>query len=306
MDDLALALAPETTEGPRSGALVASFLDGLVSPHTRRNYAKALAELSALAAARHEPFSRTLFLAYRTDLVARGLGASTINVRLSAVRKLIDEARRNGVLGAAEAAELADVPNIPQKGSRMGNWLTREQAKELLAVPDRSTLKGKRDYVILALLVGCALRRQELASLEVDTIQMREGRWVLADLEGKGRRLRTVAVPVWVKQAVNAWVTAASIEEGRLLRSISKSGKIGESLTDWAVWSVVEQAAKEIGVERFGAHDLRRTCAKLCRKAGGDLEQIKFLLGHSSIQTTERYLGSEQEIAVAVNDSLGL
>lgn len=59
-------------------------------------------------------------------------------------------------------------------------------------------------------------------------------------------------------------------------------------------------------MKRLGARDLRRTCAKLCRKSGGDLEQIKFLLGHSSIQTTERYLGSEQDIAIAVNDNLGL
>ena len=81
---------------------------------------------------------------------------------------------------------------------------------------------------------------------------------------------------------------------------------MGGSLSDWAVWDVARGAAEEIGVEGFGAHDLRRTCAKLCRKSGGDLEQIKFLLGHSSIQTTERYLGSEQEIAIAVNDSLGL
>jgi integrase len=102
-------------------------------------------------------------------------------------------------------------------------------------------------------------------------------------------------------------MTAAGIEEGRLLRSIRKGGKkIGVGLSDWSVWSVVEQAAKDIGIERFGAHDLRRTCAKLCRKAGGDLEQIKFLLGHSSIQTTERYLGSEQEIAIAVNDAWSL
>jgi integrase len=101
-------------------------------------------------------------------------------------------------------------------------------------------------------------------------------------------------------------MTAAEIEEGPLLRSIAKGGKIGESLSDWAVWSVVEQSVQQIGIERFGAHDLRRTCAKLCRKSGGDLEHIKFLLGHSSIQTTERYLGSEQEIAIAVNDSLGL
>jgi integrase len=78
------------------------------------------------------------------------------------------------------------------------------------------------------------------------------------------------------------------------------------TLSDWAVWSIVEQSSKQIGIEHFGAHDLRRTCAKLCGKSGGDLEQIKFLLGHSSIQTTERYLGSDQEIAVAVNDNLGL
>jgi site-specific recombinase XerD len=102
-------------------------------------------------------------------------------------------------------------------------------------------------------------------------------------------------------------MTAAGIEEGRLLRSTRKDGKkIGEGLSDWSVWSVVKQAAEEIGIERFGAHDLRRTCAKLCRKAGGDLEQIKFLLCHSSIQTTECYLGSEQEIQTAVNDNKGL
>jgi integrase len=223
------------------------------------------------------------------------------------VRKLVGEARRAGMIGQEEAASLTDIPNITQKGTRLGNWLTREQAKELLAVPDRSTLTGKRDYVILALLVGCALRRRELAELDVATIQQREGRWVLADLEGKGRRIRTVAIPIWVKQGINAWMTAAGIEDGRLLRSISKSGKINrDTLSDWAVWSIVEQSSKQIGIEHFGAHDLRRTCAKLCRKNGGDLEQIKFLLGHSSIQTTERYLGSEQDIEIAVNDNLGL
>lgn len=101
-------------------------------------------------------------------------------------------------------------------------------------------------------------------------------------------------------------MAAAGIEDGRLLRRIGKGGKVGEDLSDWAVWDIVQRSAQEIGIERFGAHDLRRTCAKLCRKAAGDLEEIKFLLGHSSIQTTERYLGSEQDIAVAVNDNLRL
>jgi site-specific recombinase XerD len=74
------------------------------------------------------------------------LSLPTVNVRLSAIRKMVSEARKNGMLGAEEAANPTGVPNIPQKGTRLGNWLTREQARELLAVPDRSTLKGKRDY----------------------------------------------------------------------------------------------------------------------------------------------------------------
>jgi len=288
---------------PGQAKLRQLVLDSVQSIHSKRNYAKALDDLFAFCA--NKPLSRALLMEYRTSM--ENLSPSTINVRMSAIRKLVGEARRNGLIGREEADNLTDVPNVRQTGRRLGNWLTREQAKELLAVPDRSKLKGKRDYVIIALLVGCALRRQELATLKIEDIQQREGRWVIIDLRGKGGRIRTVAVPIWVKVGIDAWIAAAKIEKGRLLRPLSKSGKlVADELGDWAVWSVVEQSSKQIGIEHFGAHDLRRTCAKLCRKNGGDLEQIKFLLGHSSIQTTERYLGSEQEIAVAVNDNLGL
>ena len=134
-------------------------LASVASEHTRRNYAKALDDLFAFSEQRREPLSRSLFMEYRAAMQARNLNASTINVRLSAVRKLIGEAKRNGLLDAAQAATLADVPDLRQQGTRMGNWLTREQAKELLTVPDLGTLKGTRDYCILALLLGCALRR---------------------------------------------------------------------------------------------------------------------------------------------------
>jgi len=221
------AATPHDYDGQTTGAelveaqqrLRSMVLDTLPCANSRRNYAKALDDLFAFSAGR--PLTRALVMEYRASMEA--LAASTINVRLSAIRKLVDEARKNGMLSAEESGHLTDIPNIRQKGTRLGNWLTKEQAKELLAVPDRSTTKGKRDYVILALLVGCALRRQELASLDVETIQLREGRWVLADLEGKGRRVRTVAVPVWVKQGVNAWMSAAGIEEGPLLRSKGSS-----------------------------------------------------------------------------------
>jgi integrase len=217
---------------PAQAILRQLVVDAVPSGHSKRNYAKALDDLFAFAASR--PLSRAVLLEWWVGMEA--LSPSTINVRLAAVRKMIGEARRNGMIGQEEAASLTDIPNIRQKGNRLGNWLTREQAKELLAVPDRSTLKGKRDYVILALLVGFALRRNELAELDVETIQQRDGRWVLADLEGKGRRIRTVAIPIWVKQSINAWMTAAGIEDGRLLRSVSKSGRVNrDTLSDWAV-----------------------------------------------------------------------
>jgi site-specific recombinase XerC len=240
----ALVLAPvppESSEAepqaltPAQARLRKMVLDTVPSPHSKRNYSRALDDLFAFCACR--PLSRSLLMEWRAAM--ESLSPSTINVRLSAVRKLVGEARRAGMIGQEDAASLTDIPNISQKGTRLGNWLNREQAKELLAVPDRTTLKGKRDYVILALLVGCALRRNELDGLDVETIQQREGRWVLADLEGKGRRIRTVAVPIWVKQGIDVWTTAAGIDKGRLLRSVSKSGKVNrDTLSDWAVWSL--------------------------------------------------------------------
>ena len=261
----------ELTEA--QGLLKRMVLDSVTSPNTRRSYALTLDELFDFSAGR--PLTRALLQEWKATMDA--LAPSTVNVKLSAVRRLVGEARRNGLIGAEEAANLSDIPNVRQRGNRLGNWLTREQAKDLLQVPDRSTLKGKRDYAILALLVGCALRRRELADLEISDLQEREWRWVIADLCGKGNRIRTVAVPLWVKHAINAWLTAAELVEGRLFRSVSKGGKVARaSLSDGTVRSVVQQSAEQIGIERFGAHDLRRTCAKLCRKSGGDLEQIKF------------------------------
>ena len=124
---------------------------------------------------------------------------------------------------------------------------------------------------------------------------------------GKGNRVRSVAVPAWVKAAIDAWTTAAGITEGKIFRAVRKGGKVwGEDLTPGAVLQIVQQYARAMGLEKLAPHDMRRTCAKLCRKRGGDLEQIKFLLGHASIQTTERYLGAEQDFISAVNDNLGL
>jgi integrase len=179
----------------------------------------------------------------------------------------------------------------------------------LLQAPNVETLKGKRDRAILSLLIGCGLRRSEMAALDLAGLQQRQGRWVLPDLTGKGGRARTVPLPAWVKRALDLWTEAAGIQEGKLLRpiNINKSGKLsGAGITPKVIWWVVLAYARKADLQKLAPRDLRRTCAKLCRASGGELEQIQLLLGHASIQTTEQYLGTRQNLVEAVNDRLGL
>jgi len=138
-------------------------------------------------------------------------------------------------------------------------------------------------------------------------IQQREEHWAIVDLKGKTGHTRTIPMPGWVKNVVDQWIQAANITSGKLFRRVRKMGKTwGERLTEKAVWHVVREYATKAGIDKLSPHDLRRTCARLCYAAGGELEQIQFLLGHVSIQTTERYLSCKQRIQDAVNDKIGI
>jgi integrase len=112
---------------------------------------------------------------------------------------------------------------------------------------------------------------------------------------------------VWAKRAVDEWIMAAGIDNGAIFRRVSRLDKIwGTGITPKAIWHVVKAAAKCADIKNLAPHDLRRTCARLCHLAGGELEQIQFLLGHASVQTTGHYLGCKQKLSQAVNDNLGL
>ena len=165
----------------RVGQLVKRVLDGVSSDETRRAYSHALEMFLAFCEQEGNPvLSAELVASYRISLVGEGKSSST--------------------MAAETAASINDVKGAPRRGNRIGNLLTREQAQELLSLRRRESLKGKRDYAILALLLGCGLRRTELVSeVKVGAIAQRENRWVLVDITGKGNRVRSVAVPVWSK-----------------------------------------------------------------------------------------------------------
>jgi hypothetical protein len=98
----------------------------------------------------------------------------------------------------------------------------QQQARDFLVQPDIETMEGKQDRAILAVLLGCALRRSELAALDCGHIQQRDGRWVFIDLVGKGKRIRTVPIPPFVKVAIDAWTAAAGLSGGPLFRRVRR------------------------------------------------------------------------------------
>src|SRR5450631_4332538 len=300
-----LIVVPQTNEWNRLKALV---LDSVSSPITRRVYNLGLDEFIAWYGQEARPgFTKAAVNAWRITLEARGLGSISINVRITAVRKLAVEAADNGLLAPELAAGITRVKGVASKGVRVGNWLSLQQAQKLLNTPDVSTKKGLRDRAMLAILLGCGLRRSEVAALTMKHIQQRDGRWCIVDLFGKHGRVRTIPMPAWVKVAIDAWTEADGVAEGHVLRPINRGDQVrGERMSEKVVWQLLQPYAVAAGVPGIAPHDCRRTCAKLCRAAGGELEQIQLLLGHASVQTTERYLGTKQDLVNAPNDGIKL
>jgi len=107
--------------------------------------------------------------------------------------------------------------------------------------------------------LGCGLRRKEAAELDINHLQWREDHWAIVDLVGKGRHIRTVPVPDWVKRAIDSWLVSGGVCEGRVFRCVCRAGKAwGKGITERAVWHAVKDCAKRAGIENLAPHDLRR------------------------------------------------
>jgi len=206
-----------------------------------------------------------------------------------------------------QASAISRVKGAKQAGIRTGQWLTREQTENLLSLPDPTTLRGARSRALLSVLVGCGLRRKEAAMLSHEHIQLRDARWAIVDLIGKGGRVRTIPMPSWAKQAIDAWIAASGISSGPIFRRIGKGSRlIGGSMSSRSIFEMVRGTDAMIGVPNLAPHDLRRTFAKLAHKGKAALEQIQLSLGHASVTTTERYLGVRQDLTDAPCDHLGI
>lgn len=283
-------------------------LDGLASAHSRRAYERALSDFFHWHRGMGRPqLNKAVVQRYAGELREAGMAASSVNQRLSAIRKLAMEAADNGALDPQVANGIRAVRGARAQGRRTGNWLTREEAQAWLGAPDKRTTRGRRDRALLAVLIGCGLRRSEAASLTFEHVQQRDGRWVLVDLIGKRDKVRSVPMPNWAKATIDEWSRASGVSEGLVFRAINKGDRVvGDGITPQAIYNIIVGYAGALEKKGVAPHDLRRTFAKLAHKGGAPIDQIQLSLGHESIQTTEEYLGVEQDLTDAPCDHLGL
>ena len=213
-----------------------AVLNGLTSKSGQRTYDHAINEFVDWYCS--EPrlaFNRTVVLRYRIHLEQRHLAPTTINLRLAAIKRVAYAAAGSGLFSPELAAGIRRVKGVRRIGVRLGNWLTADQGRSLLLNYHGDSLRSKRNYAILALLIGCRLRRGELLGTHPNRTD-----------------------PTLGKGSLDRWSEASGIKDGYLFL------------------------------------------------AGGELDQIQFLLGHVSIQTTEHYLGCKQKLRFAVNDKIGI
>jgi integrase len=232
----------------------------------------------------------------------QGKSPSTVNHAISALKALAAEAEVQGLLSRLELQGIQSVKSTRAKGQRSGNWLTLAGAQRLKGLPERHRLIGKRDAVIIGLLLGCGLRVDEVQRLTWRHYQEREGRMCLVDIVGKGGRIRTVPIPDWTRQDLNVWCDVIKSKGWygpdepvlkRARRRITGQTNIERAApTCNGIWRIVQTYADKMGIPGLAPHDLRRTVARLMRKAGCEWEQIMFVLGHANIQTTMIYVGS--------------
>lgn len=187
------------------------------------------------------------------------------------------------------------------KGVKAHIWLTQTEVKQLVSNCD-DTLKGKRDRVVLSLLLGAGLRREELANLTFDSVKLQGERTVL-EVKGKGAKDRVIPISDKLSSILNDWRNIVS--DGSVVVSVGSNREVGTSLSAVQIYRIVAKYGKLIGKD-LAAHDLRRTYAQLGYEAGVSITQISKLLGHSSVTTTQKYLNLDLNLETTISDFIPL
>jgi integrase/recombinase XerD len=279
---------------------VAVYLARL-SQGSRRAMAQALrvvAEILSSGKATPETFPWAA-LRYQHTAAARAALAeryapAAANKALSALRGVLAEAFRLGLMTAEDHARASDIPNVKGSSAPRGRALKPSELSALFGACDATTAQGARDAALLAVLYGAGLRRAEAVALDLSDYNLEDGALVIRS--GKGRKARTVYVTNGAREALSAWLDVRGDEAGSLFLAVDKAGNLRPGrLTPGAVYSILGRLQSEARVKPFSPHDCRRSYITALLAAGNSIAVVQKLAGHASVNTTARYDRSDED-----------
>jgi len=221
---------------------------------------------------------------------ARPYAARTVNATVAAVRGVLKECWRMGMLDADQLTRLTDgIRPEPTPAEASGRMLAPGEVAALFnaAAADLGPLRGARDAAMLAILFGAGLRAAEAAALDVGDLDRQAE--TVAVRRGKGRRARVVPLAAGGADAIGAWVDAGRLIEGPLLRQVLRGDRIAGRLGPRAMLDHVTRLAAAAGVAAWTPHDARRTHISTLLDAGADIATVAGIAGHADVSTTARY-----------------
>jgi len=305
MSDSSLSHSGGSSIGAVAQALVADvwadFLTLQISPNTKRTYASALddffTQLTGAAANPHQiqeflnlPQNQAVgvVLKYKGMLLAAGLAPATINTRLSAIKSLVNHARK---LGQCRFS-LEDIPHVRVETYRDTSGVDACAYRGMLGAIERESLKGKRDYAILRLLWDNALRRGELVAVNIG--DLRDGKlWII----GKGKsQQQSIDLAPRTLAAVEAWLAVRVGNIGEPIFIAVDGRSHGKRLSGRSVARVVEQVAKQAGIAKLlSPHRVRHSSiTAFLDVSGGDVRTAQKLSRHSRLDTLMIYDDNRQ------------
>ena len=291
------------------------LLEDRRSEHTRQSYRQSLQdffrtmaggelspELVAGFLALSQEEALTTALRYKAEMINRGLSEHTINIRLAALRSLVNFARKMGRCGF----DLSAVRGEKARNYRDTSGITAEQVARMLAVPDRSTARGCRDYAILLLLWENALRRGEVVQTSVEDLD--PDKRTLAILgKGRGTQKEQVFLSSRLTQSLRDWLAFRETLTPEAPLFISLNNRLrGRALSGDGVAYMVQQTAKAAGIVKpMSPHRLRHSSITAALEAtGGNVSLVQKLSRHRKVETVMIYQDAREKEQAQVSELL--
>lgn len=227
-------------------------------------------------------------VAIRSQLQNR-YAPATANKLITALRRVLREARRLGQIGADDYERATDLGTIGSERIPRGRLVTEAEVVALLRTcADDPTPAGARDAAIIALLRGTGLRRAETAALDLADYDPESGGITVKS--GKGQKDRVVYAPAGARAALADWISVRGPTGGPLFYGVVKGGNlVPRRLAGQAMAVICANRAAEAGVMPLTPHDMRRTFISGLLDAGADMAVVQRLAGHEDLATTSRY-----------------